>query len=288
MHIRRSTRSRSNVSRWCSARHKGVPQGVRGQQEEVLVYGGRHWCRPSGSRRHQPSCAREFAAEGCKLALCDNDPAELHLARQELAGRGVQVIAIRCDVTNMAQVDGMVEEVVNHYGWVDVLVNNAGPAQTGAALEMTLEDFEQAMEAMFWGVVYPTRAVLPHMLERRAGRIVNIMLSGGKFAANLLPQDCAKFAAIGFSEGLRTELLKENIAVVTVAPGRVSLNEARAARQIVTATERGEANGMSPHHQPDVLRVLGDALNGHSQQSKPLLTALAAIGRIAARRYLHQ
>jgi NAD(P)-dependent dehydrogenase (short-subunit alcohol dehydrogenase family) len=249
----------------------------------VLITGGAH-----GLGR---LLAGQFAAEGAKLALCDHDPAELDLTRQELEARGTHVFALRCDVTNLAQVDGMIEAVLDRYGVVDVLVNNAGAAPTGAAQEMTLADVEQAMDAMFWGVVYPTRAVLPHMLERRAGRIVNIVTNGGKLAAaHHVPQDCAKFAAIGFSEGLRSELLKENITVVTIAPGGISLNESRAARQIVTATERGEANGMSPASNAGVLGLIGDLLpsspDSKSHPRTPAMSALAMLGRMAARRYL--
>ena len=237
------------------------------------------------------SLARGFAAEGAKLAICDHDPAELEEARLEVAARGTHVLALRCDVTNLAQVDGMAEAAIEHYGGIDILVNNAGAVYTGAQQQMTLEDFEQAMAGMFWGIVYPTRAVLPHMMDRKAGRIVNITSTGDKFAAShLLPQDCAKFAAIGFSEGLRAELLEQNISVVTVAPGRLSPNHARAARQIVTAAERGEANGMSPGHQSDILRVIGDLLplesHGQDENLTTVRSALTALARIAARRYL--
>jgi short-subunit dehydrogenase len=128
------------------------------------------------------------------------------------------------------------------------------------------------MRVMFWGVVYPTLAVLPRMLERRGGRIVNITSIGGKVAVpHLLPYTCAKFAAVGFSEGLRAELARDGIAVTTIAPGLmrtgsalnayfkgraereyqlfsvvgslpfISMDAERAARQIVQATKRGEA-----------------------------------------------
>jgi NAD(P)-dependent dehydrogenase (short-subunit alcohol dehydrogenase family) len=76
------------------------------------------------------------------------------------------------------------------------------------------------MDTMFWGVVYPTLEVLPQMLEGRSGNIVNITSIAGRMSVpHLLPYCCAKFAAVGFSEGLRAELGKENIKVTTVLPG---------------------------------------------------------------------
>jgi NAD(P)-dependent dehydrogenase (short-subunit alcohol dehydrogenase family) len=231
------------------------------------------------------SVACEFAAEGCRLALCDHDAFELDLARQELEGRGAHVFTVRCDVTNPAQVEGMTEAVLDHYGVVEILVNNASPPPAGAAQKTGFEDFEQAMENTFWGVVYPTRAVLPNMLEHGAGRIVNMMSGGGSLAAtHPLPRDCARFAAIGFSEELRSELRRKNITVNTVASNALSPDESRAARQILTAIEREEANGLSAGAPSRVLRLLSEALDGKNQSST-IVSALAMLGRLATRRH---
>src|SRR5437764_9254783 len=76
------------------------------------------------------------------------------------------------------------------------------------------------MQVMFWGTVYPTLALLPRMIERRAGAVCNITSIGGKISLpQLLPYCCAKFAAVGFSEGLRAELRRHGIKVTTVVPG---------------------------------------------------------------------
>jgi NAD(P)-dependent dehydrogenase (short-subunit alcohol dehydrogenase family) len=135
---------------------------------------------------------------------------------------------------------------------------------------MPLADFEQAMELMFWGLLYPTRAVLPHMLERRGGRIVNITSWGGP-----LPYDCARSAAVGFSEGLRAEVANQGITVMTIAPEAIS-----GAGQIVSAVSRGSSD------------LNGGTRNGNGAKRDPstksaLLSALGILGRAAARRYLH-
>jgi short-subunit dehydrogenase len=216
--------------------------------------------------------ARELAEEGCRLAICARDEAELERARYDLATRAAEVIAVPCDVGDRRQVEQMVDHVASHYGRIDILVNTAGVIQVGPARGMTLQDYEQSMQVMFWGVVYPTLAVLPGMVERGGGRIVNITSIGGKVAVpHLLPYTCAKFAAVGFSEGLRAELARDGIAVTTIAPGLmrtgsavnaffkgrpereyqlfsvvgslpfISMDAERAARQIVQASKRGEA-----------------------------------------------
>jgi short-subunit dehydrogenase len=155
---------------------------------------------------------------------------------------------------------------------VDILVNNAGTIQVGPFESMTTKDFEDAMRVMFWGMLHPTLTVLPDMLGRRSGRIVNITSIGGKVSMpHLLPYGCAKFAAVGLSEGLRAELKSQGIRVTTIVPGLmrtgsflnaffkgrqekefrwfslgatlplISMDAKRAARQIVDATRRGQA-----------------------------------------------
>jgi len=127
---------------------------------------------------------------------------------------------VPCDVADRAAVDRLVGEAMHRFGRVDVLVNNAGIIQVGPLDALRLEDFEEAMSVIFWGTVHATLAVLPHMRARRGGRIVNITSIGAKVAVpHLLPYDAAKFAAAGFSEGLRAEVARDGVSVTTVIPG---------------------------------------------------------------------
>ena len=87
------------------------------------------------------------------------------------------------------------------------LINNAGVIEVGPAETMSVSDYEEAMATNFWGMLYPTLAVLPGMRSRRAGRIVNITSIGGKLGIpHLVPYSASKFAAVGFSQGLRAEV----------------------------------------------------------------------------------
>ncbi|MBV9852030.1 MAG: SDR family oxidoreductase [Armatimonadetes bacterium] len=225
-----------------------------------------------GSRGLGLALAREFGAQGCRLVICARDGQELARAREDLEGRGIETLAVPCDVTDPSQVERLIAQATERFGRVDVLVNNAGIISVGPVQAMTRADFEEAMNADFWGTLNPILAVLPQMRARRGGRIVNVTSIGGKVSVpHLLPYSCAKFAATALSEGLRAELARDGITVTTIAPGLMrtgsygqafvkgdgageyawfslsdnapglSISAARAAREIARATRRGEA-----------------------------------------------
>jgi len=225
-----------------------------------------------GSRGLGLALAREFAARGCHLILCARNWEELARAKHDLAAHEVRVVTLVCDIRDQKQVNEAVSQALAEFGRIDILVNNAGTIHVGPIQTMTIEDFEQAMDVMFWGMVYMTLAVLPHLEQRGRGHVVNITSIGGKVSVpHLVPYSCAKFAAVAFSDGLRAELSDSGVNVVTIAPGLmrtgsflnaffkgaergeagwfsataslpgVSMSAKRAARQIVRAMEQGRA-----------------------------------------------
>ena len=234
------------------------------KNKTVLVTGG--------SRGLGLVMAREFAREGSRLAICARDEYELDQARIDLEKLGAEVLTVKCDVTDSADVNRMIAEITNRFGHIDVLVNNAGVIQVGPVEVMTTEDFEQVMKAHFWGPLNTIVAVLPSMRLRKSGRIVNISSIGGKISIpHLVPYSASKFALVGLSKGMRAELAKDGIAVTTVCPGLmrtgsprnadfkgkhrfefawfsiadslpfVTVSAENAARQIVQACKRGSA-----------------------------------------------
>ncbi len=246
---------------WAALRQLRLP---RFTGQSVVITGG--------SRGLGLLLAREFAAEGARLTLLARDPAGLAEAEEDLAGRGGEVLTIACDVRDQAAVQDAIERAVEHYGRVDVLINNAGQIQVGPLDHMRLEDFADGLAVHLWGPLYTTLAVLPHMRRQRGGRIVNISSIGGKVAApHILPYVASKFALTGLSDGLRAELARDNILVTTVIPGLMrtgahvnalfkgrhhgeftwfalmdalpltSIGARSSARQIVAATRRGAA-----------------------------------------------
>jgi short-subunit dehydrogenase len=173
-----------------------------------------------GSRGLGLALAEECAGNGCRLAICGRDEESLLCAERELSTMGAEVLALRCDVGKRPEVEQMVRDVIAHYGRIDLLINNAGTIAVGPLNAQTIEDFQEAMDVMFWGAVNTTLLVLPHMLERGEGRIANVTSIGGKIAVpHLLPYSAAKFAITGFSEGITTELADKGIKVTTVIPG---------------------------------------------------------------------
>src|SRR3954452_12972135 len=151
-----------------------------------------------GSRGLGFAIADALIAEGARVVICGRDAERLERAHSLLAARG-DVRAVNCDVANREQVEAMIAQI----GRIDVLVNNAGVIAVGPVETARVEDFEEMHAIMFWGVVYPTLAVLPQMTERAEGRIANITSIGGKISVPyLLSYNAAKFAAVGFSAGV--------------------------------------------------------------------------------------
>jgi short-subunit dehydrogenase len=152
--------------------------------------------------------------------LLARDDEELGRARDELRAAGAEVEAFTCDVRFQDQVQRAVREVVDRFGRVDVLINNAGVIQIGPEETMRVSDYQEAMDTHFFGPLFLVQAVLPGMRARRGGRIVNISSMGGKVPTpHLLPYVASKFALVGWSEALHAELRRDGIVVTTVCPG---------------------------------------------------------------------
>lgn len=163
--------------------------------------------------------ARQLAKEGARLVLCSRNERQLEDARLELAGKGADVLVMKCDVTKEQEVNDLITNVQNEFGPIDVLINNAGVIQAGPVTEMTVQEYEEAMNTHFWGPLYTILAVLPSM-KARGGRILNIASVGGKISVpHLIPYSASKFALVGLSEGLRAELKQFDITVTTATPG---------------------------------------------------------------------
>ena len=122
-----------------------------------------------GSRGLGLALAQEAARHGARLAICARDQQELEAARRQI-GIQAEVGTYICDVSNYDEVVSWINSVRSDFGQIDVLINNAGQISVGPLESQTLTDFQEALDVMYWGVVYPTLAVLPHMKARSLGR----------------------------------------------------------------------------------------------------------------------
>lgn len=178
-----------------------------------------------GSRGLGLALAEEFGKAGAKLVLVARDAEELERARWLLLRRRAvispeDVLVVPGDLREPEVAERVIEQASSKFGRIDVLVNNAGIITVGPVENQTVDDFRDVMEANFFTGLHCTLAVLPQMLARGRGSIVNITSIGGKVAVpHLLPYTASKFAAVGFSEGLNAELRSKGIQVTTVVPG---------------------------------------------------------------------
>jgi short-subunit dehydrogenase len=164
--------------------------------------------------------ARGFAKERAHVVLLARRQELLAKAGRELESTGAQVKLLECDVTKENEVRASIASIISQVERIDVLINNAGIIQVGPFEHMNNDDFAEAMAVHFWAPLYLMREVIPHMKRQGHGRIVNIASIGAKVAVpHLLPYTASKFALAGLSEGMRTELAKEQIYVTTVSPG---------------------------------------------------------------------
>ncbi|MFI6979003.1 SDR family NAD(P)-dependent oxidoreductase [Embleya sp. NPDC050154] len=185
-----------------------------------------------GSRGLGLLIARELARLGARVTICARDEEELARAAMLIrrdTGRPVSWEC--CDLGDPDDIDALVAEVTKRHGSVEILVNNAGIITVGPLESLDVDAFRRAVEVMFMAPVRLTLAVLPGMRERGEGRVINVTSIGGRIAPpHLLPYACAKFAATGFSEGLRAELAGSGVSVTTAVPGLMRTGSHRAAR----------------------------------------------------------
>jgi NAD(P)-dependent dehydrogenase (short-subunit alcohol dehydrogenase family) len=188
------------------------------RQRRAIDFAGRIVVITGGSRGLGLVMARQLAAEGARLCLLARDESELARAREQLGA--CEVMTVRCDVRRRADVRAAVDTILERWSAIDVLINNAGVIQVGPLEHMSTGDFENAMATHFWGPLHLMAASVPAMRRRGFGRIVNIASIGGRLAMpHLAPYSASKFALVGLSDAVRTELDQYGIRVTTVSPG---------------------------------------------------------------------
>jgi NAD(P)-dependent dehydrogenase (short-subunit alcohol dehydrogenase family) len=166
-----------------------------------------------------------LAREGMLVAVLERDREAAERVAAELNG-----IAVIADVTAADEVGGAVETVLARYNKIDVLVNNAGICWTGPALDMPLDTLRAMLRVNVEGVFIVSRAVLPHMIARRAGSVINMASWAGKTGnAYFAGYSASKFAVIGLTQALAREMAPYGVRVNAICPGIVVGTAMRAA-----------------------------------------------------------
>jgi butyryl-CoA dehydrogenase len=177
--------------------------------------------------------ANALARQGAHVALSDIDDAGLAETVAQCEGFGVKITSEHLDVADRDAVYAWSDRVVAEHGKVNLIINNAGVALGATVESMSYEDFEWLMNINFWGVVYGTKAFLPHLKRSGEGHIVNLSSVFGLISVpSQSAYNAAKFAVRGFTDTLRMELEIEgaNVSVTTIHPGGIKTNIARNAR----------------------------------------------------------
>ena len=178
--------------------------------------------------------AVNLAGKGARLALSDvNEEGLGETVELALKAGSPDVHTARLDVSDKAAFASYATEVAEHFGQVNVVINNAGVALAGDAIDLSYEDMEWIVGINFWGVVYGTKEFLPHLIASGDGHVVNLSSLFGLLAMpGQSAYNATKFAVRGFTEALREEMLiaGHKVGVTSVHPGGIKTAIARSAR----------------------------------------------------------
>jgi NAD(P)-dependent dehydrogenase (short-subunit alcohol dehydrogenase family) len=183
-----------------------------------------------GRRGIGKAIALTFAEAGADVAVCDFmvDDGELEAVAEEIRGLGRRSLAGRVDVTKKSEIDDFMSKVVNELGGIDILVNNAGVAGGGPLINMPEKEWHRIMDINLTGSFLCSQAVLPGMVERRRGSIINIASAAGirGFSSRNI-YNISKAGVIMFTKVMARDLGKHNIRVNAIAPSIIKTDLTR-------------------------------------------------------------
>ena len=176
--------------------------------------------------------ALEMAREGMNVVIADINEAGIQETVTQAKNLGVKAVAKKTDVSSKEQVKDLVDFAIKEFGGIDIMMNNAGVGVISEMRDLGLEDdWEWIVGINFWGTVYGCHYVLPHMIQRGSGHIVNVASAAGIFTTPGGAPYCAtKFAVVGMSEVLRSEVARLGIGVTCVCPAFVKTSIAEGTR----------------------------------------------------------
>ncbi|GAA0378437.1 3-ketoacyl-ACP reductase [Bacillus horti] len=164
-----------------------------------------------------------LAKEGVHVGLMARTEADLKSLAAEIEPTGVKVAYATADIASLEQVEKTVESLTSELGSFDILINNAGIGKFGGFLDLSPEDWKAIIDVNVMGTYYVTRAVLPQLIEKNGGDIINISSTAGQKGAPLTSAySASKFGVLGLTESLALEVRKHNIRVTALTPSTVA------------------------------------------------------------------
>ncbi|MFB9110991.1 3-ketoacyl-ACP reductase [Flavobacterium gyeonganense] len=169
-----------------------------------------------------------LAKEGVNVILVSRTQLDVEQLAVKIENFGVKSLALTADVADINSVNTAVKKALAEFKTIDILINNAGIASFGKFLELEPAEWEKIIQVNLMGTYYTTRAVLPNMIERQTGDIINISSTAG-LNGNALTSaySASKFAVLGLTDSLMQELRKHNIRVTALTPSTVATDMAK-------------------------------------------------------------
>ena len=170
------------------------------------------------------ACARMFASQGSKVVLAARNEKRLLQITQELLDDGSEAISVVTDVSVEEDCKNLIDKTINHFGKIDVLINNAGISMRAILNELDTSVIRKVMDINFFGTVYCTKYALPYVLKEQGSVVGVSSIAGFKGLPGRCAYSASKFAMQGFLESLRVENLKNKLHVLIACPGFTSSN----------------------------------------------------------------
>ena len=180
----------------------------------VAVIGG-------GSKGLGRACADSLAKEGANLVICSRNAEDLdHTAKEINSTFGVDVLPVAANLSRLEDIQTLIKATVDHFGRLDILVNNSGGPPAGRAADTTDEVWHQSIDMALMFFIRMSREAVPHMKQGKWGRIVNVLASSVyQPIDNLVTSGVTRMGAVAFAKSLADEVGRDNILVNNVAPG---------------------------------------------------------------------
>ena len=194
------------------------------------------------------ACAFAFGKAGAKVAVSGRNQQNLDQTSQELSAAGIENVAINADVSKEADCQRMVQETIDRFSKLDVLINNAGISMRALFQDLDLDVIRKVMDINFWGTVYTTKFALPYIMQAKGSVIGISSIAGYRGLPARTGYSASKFAMHGFLETLRTEMLHKDVHVLIACPGFTASNIRNTA-----LAANGQQQGESPRDEGNMM-----------------------------------